>query len=180
MKRLLPFALIGLLVSAPVQSQSGYWRDSAGKPLAETESMRSKDGFAGSLLATTDEDWEQKWNTPPETKPSFTQASKVPYGKKVFILTFFANPKLDDLGNASVLCDLQISSPAGKVELEQRDMTCFSGQINGSPHNLYLSGPVIAFAGDPGDPPGVWAVQVLLRDAQRHVELPLRTTFELR
>jgi hypothetical protein len=180
MKRLLCLALVSLFVSGPAQSQSGYWRDSTGVPLAETESMKSSSGFAGSLLATMDADWEQKWNTPPETKPNFIKADTVPYGKKVFILTFFSNPKLDDLGSAEVRCDIQITSPAGKVAMEQRDMNCFSGKIKGSPYNLYLSEPVIAFSGDPEDPPGIWKVDVVLRDARRNVELPLRTSFELR
>ncbi len=180
MKRLFYISLISLFLAAPAQSQSGYWRDSSGKPLAETESMKSKSDFGGSLLATTDADWEKKWNTPPETKPDFTKADVVPYGKKVFILTFFSNPKLDALGKANIRCDLQIASPTGKVALKQRDMTCFSGEIKGSPHNVYLSAPAIAFSGDPGDAPGVWAVNVVLRDTHRNVELPLRTTFELR
>lgn len=180
MKHLLSIVIASLLVAGHAQSQSSFWRDSAGKPIAETESMKSKNDFAGSLLATTDEDWEKKWNTPPETKPNFNKAGTVPYSKKVFILSFFANPKLDQLGNANVRCDLQISSPTGKVALSQKDMVCFSGQIKGSLYNMYLSAPVIAFSGDSGDPPGVWVVEVLLRDEVRNVKLPLRTSFELK
>ncbi len=142
--------------------------------------MKSKNDFAGSLLATTDEDWERKWNTPPETKPNFNRADVVPYGKKVFLLTFFANPQLDPSGNANVRCDLKILAPTGKVTLAQSDMTCFTGRISGNLYHLYLSAPVIIFSGDPGDPPGIWVVEVLLRDAVRRVELPLRTTFSLR
>jgi hypothetical protein len=180
MKHLLAFALAGLLLPGLAQSQGAYWRDSNGKPIAETESMKSKSEFAGSLLATTDEDWKNKWNTPPETKPNFNKAVTVPYGKKVFILTFFANPKLDQFGKANIRCDLQIFSPTGKVALSQNDMLCYGGEIKGSPYNLYLSAPVVAFSGDPGDPPGTWVVEVTLRDAGRNVTLPLRTSFELK
>ncbi|BBJ00486.1 hypothetical protein FGKAn22_21780 [Ferrigenium kumadai] len=162
-----------------VQGTTG-WRDSGGKSVAETESMKSKDDFGGSLLATTDEDWEKKWNTPPETKPNFNRAGIVPYGKKIYILTFFANPKLDQQGKANVLCDFRIFAPTGKVSLEQKDVTCFTGTIQGSPSALRLSAPVVAFSGDPNDPAGTWSVEVMLRDAVRNVELPLRTTFELR
>jgi hypothetical protein len=162
-----------------VQGRTG-WRDSDGKPAGDTESMKSKDDFGGSLLATTDEDWEKKWNTPPETKPNFKKAGIVPYGKKIYILTFFANPKLDQQGKANVRCDLRILAPTGKVSLEQKDETCFAGAIQGSPYALRLSAPVVAFSGDPDDPPGTWAVEVMLRDAVRNTELPLRTTFELK
>lgn len=162
-----------------VQSTAG-WHDSGGKPVAETEVMKSKDDFGGSLLATTDDNWEKKWNTPPETKPNFNKAGIVPYGKKIYILTFFANPKLDQQGKANVRCDLRISAPTGKVSFEQKDATCFAGAMQGSPFALRLSAPVVAFSGDPDDPAGTWSVEVMLRDAVRNVELPLRTTFELR
>ena len=180
MKRFLLIAIASLLATGHAQSQSSFWRDSAGKPIAETDFMKSKNDFGGSLLATTDENWEKKWNTPAETKPNFNKAGAVPYGKKVFILSFFANPKLDQHGNAKVRCDLQISSPTGKVALSQKNIVCFAGQIRGSLSNMYLSAPVIAFSGDPGDPPGIWVVEVMLRDEVRNVNLPLRTSFELK
>lgn len=156
------------------------WRDSDGKPIAEMGFMKSKGDFGGSVLATTDEDWEKKWNTPPDTKPSFTQASAVSYGKKVFVLTFFANPKLDQQGKADVRCDIRILAPTGKVSFAQKDSACFAGTIQGDPYAVRLSAPVVAFSGDSDDPPGTWAVEVMLRDAVREVELPLRTTFELK
>jgi hypothetical protein len=155
-------------------------RDSSGAPVAETEATKSKDDFGGSLLATTDEDWEKKWNTPPEAKPNFNMAGSVPYGKKVYILTFFANPKLDEQGKASVRCDIRILTPTGKVSFEQKDATCFAGTIQGSSYAWRLSEPVIAFSGDPDDPQGTWAIEVMLRDVIRKVELLLRTTFELK
>ena len=152
------------------------------KPASQgaVESMQSKDDFAGTLLATTDDDWAQKWNTPPDTAPSFNKAGAVPYGKKVYILTFFANPKLDPQGKANVRCDFRILTPAGTVNHEQKDALCFAGALPGSPQAVRLSAPVIAFSGDPGDPPGTWVIEVTLRDAIRNVALALRTTFELK
>ena len=177
---LILLGLLGLLATGPVLAQSASWRDSSGAAVAETESMKSSNGFAGAVFATTDEDWARKWNTPPETVPAFVKAGKVPYGKKVSILTFFSNPKLDQQGNANLRCHFRILSPTGAVAMEQRDMTCYAGKIEGSLYRQYLSGPVLTFSGDPGDPPGSWTVEVLLRDEQRNVELPLRTSFELR
>lgn len=163
---------------ARVSPESSHWRDQTGKPVAETESMKSKSDFAGSLLATTDEDWKEKWAG--KTPPRFNKAETVPYGKKVFILIFFSNPQIDASGTANVRCDLQIFAPTGKVTLAQKDVTCYTGPLKGDPFALRLSAPVIGFSGDPGDPPGTWAVEVLLRDTVRNVELPLRTTFTLR
>ncbi|MDQ3267190.1 MAG: hypothetical protein M3P47_00375 [Pseudomonadota bacterium] len=82
-------AILSLLWIAPAQSQSAFWGDINGKPVQETESMKSKNDFAGSVLVTTDEDWREKWDTPPETKPNFNKAGIVPYGKKVLSLLSF-------------------------------------------------------------------------------------------
>ncbi|OWW18238.1 hypothetical protein [Noviherbaspirillum denitrificans] len=179
MKKLRFTALAALLASGAALSQPSAWRDESGKPVQESESMKSARGFAGALLATTDEDWEKKWMTPPETKPGFTKAGIVPYGKKVFILTFFANP-LTENGYANVRCDLEIIGPTGDIALSQKDLTCFTGPIAGNPYNLRLAAPVINFSADPGDPAGAWLVEVNLRDANRKVELLLWTNFEVK
>jgi hypothetical protein len=179
MKRMSLLAILGILLAAPAYAQTGIWRDAGGKPMAESDSTKSKGDFAGSLLAVTDEAWQAKWNTPPENHPSFTQAGTVPLGKKVFILTFFSNALNDSQGKVNVGCDLKISAPTGKVSLDQKGVTCFAGKIGGSPYALYLSAPVVTFTGDADDPPGTWLIEVNLRDENRHVELPLRTTFQL-
>lgn len=180
MKNVFLLALVGLLWINPAYSESAYWRNQHGDPLAETDSRKSQDGFAGSLLAVTDADWKQKWQTPPETTPNFTQAGVVDYGTKVFFLIFFSNPGQDDRQNSNVRCDLKIIDPTGAAILTKQDMVCFSGQVGSSPLNQYLSAPVISFAADPGDPAGTWLVEVKLQDRVRQLELPLRTTFELR
>ena len=122
-RRILFLTFASLHLSVFAQSQSGFWRDETGKPVTETESMKSRNGFGGALLVTTDEDWEQKWNTPPETRPSFTKAEVVPYGKKIFILSFFSTPKLDASGAANVRCDYTVLSPKGNATFVQKDMS---------------------------------------------------------
>lgn len=175
MKNVFLIALIGLLWISPARSES----NKPAKSQAESAAINTKDGFAGSVLAVTDADWKQKWETPPETKPSFNKAEAVDYGTKVFFLIFFSNPGQDEQQNSNVRCDLKIIDPTGSAIVSKRDMTCFTGQVASSPLNQYLSAPVISFAADPGDPAGTWVVEVKLRDAVRRVELPLRTTFEL-
>ena len=155
------------------------------KPAAEAESVQVKDDFAGSLIVTTDGDWTKKWDAPASVMPSFNKAGVVAYGKKVFVLTLFANPKLDAKGHANLRCDLKITNPAGKVQLSRANLVCHAGPLVASKYGVYLSEPVIAFSGDPGDPAGLWVVEVKLRDlnravANRAVELSLRSSFELK
>lgn len=180
MRQLRLLVLLGLLLAGAAQAQSNFWRDKDGNPATETDSMKAKDGFGGLLLATTDADWEQKWETPPETVPQFQAAGIVPYGKKVYILSFFANPAKDDSGKVTVRCDLKIVDPNGRVTHSFEDQPCFSGRLAGKASYVYLSTRVVAFSGDPGDPAGTWLVEMTLRDTIRNTELPLRTRFQLR
>lgn len=180
MRHLCFLLFLGVIWAGAAQSQPVFWPDRSDNPVAETESMKSKNGFGGFLVATTDADWERKWSTPPETVPIFEGADVVPYGRKVYILSFFANPSMDDSGKAKVQCDIRVVDPNGKVALALKDQTCFSGRLSGRATNVYMSTQVVAFSGDPGDPAGTWSVEVNLLDANRDTELPLRTRFQLR
>ncbi len=176
MKNVFLIVLIGLLWVSPAHSESPSWQNKEGN---SPEAMKSENGFTGSVLVVTDEDWKQKWETPPETKPKFNKAGAVGYDTKVFILIFFSNPAQDEHQSSNIHCDLKIINPTGAAILTKQDMVCFSGQVASSPSSQYLSAPVIGFTGDTSDPVGTWVVEVKLRDAVRRVELPLRTTFEL-
>ncbi len=168
--------------TAPAASENSpsVWHDEQGRPVPDTDSMKSIHGFGGSLVLTTDKDWRKKWNTPPEVRPQFTTASTIPFGKRLFILVFFANPKRDGSGKSDVLCDFRVTKPTGKIALQQKDVTCFQGRLAGDQYNTHLSAPVIAFSGDPGDPAGKWTVEVTLRDVIQNVKLPLRASFVLK
>ena len=163
---------------------SGHWtfkrKDAIEQAAEPIKVMVTKDEFSGSLLATTDEDWKQKWETPPAAKPSLTMAGTVPYDKKITILTFFANPKLDPQGKADVRCAYRILDPAGKVAHEQKETMCYAGAVAGVPHAIHLASTVLGFAAAADDPPGTWTIELKLRDKVRDVELPLTTKFELK
>lgn len=159
---------------------AGYWKDSKGNPSPDTESRRSIGGFGGSLLITSDPDWEKKWNTSPETIPVFSAAKVVTQGKRIFTLIFFANPKLDANHEANITCDLKVTRPDGTESINQRDTVCFQGHPKGKPNSLYLAAPVIDFIGEPGDPTGIWTVDVILKDNLRKVVMPLKTAFTLK
>jgi hypothetical protein len=84
------------------------WKDSSGNPIPETDSRRAVGDFGGSLVLTTDPDWEQRWNTSPESVPHFAEKSGVSGGQKLFALVFIVNPKLNDLRESDVTCDLEV------------------------------------------------------------------------
>jgi len=177
MARKLGLLLLALL-ALPALGQEG-WKDAKGQPAPNTESRKSVGGFGGSLIVTSDADWQAKWQTPSDTVPHFTEAKTVARGKQVFVLTFFANPLLDSRGSADVRCDIDVVRPNGTTSIHQVDAPCFKGPLQGPPTYLYLSNAVIGFTGDPGDPAGEWIVRVSIKDNVRQVAVPLRTSFVL-
>ena len=75
-------------------------------------------------------------------------------------------------------CDIDVIKPTGTPSTHQEGAVCFQGRLK-EPRLTYLSAPVIAFVGDPGDPAGEWMVRITLKDNVRHVAVPLKTSFML-
>lgn len=164
---------------AAAQPRDNAWVTREGKPVPNSDSMKSIKGFGGWLMTTSDPDWKEKWNTSPETVPEFHGASQVDYGKRLTILTFYSNPQVDAAGGIEVLCDIKLMRPDGSVPVEQKGIECASGKLQGNPLNTRLTAAVIDFIGEDGDPPGVWRVEVTMTDKVRNVTVPLKTEFTL-
>jgi len=179
MKKLLAITSLLSLLAGNAWAQSPLWRDAEGKPLPESPSRRSEDGFAGSVVLTTDADWKEKWETPADSKPTLTVVEKIGFGKTVTLLIFFSNAKRDGAGEVNVRCDLSMVDPSGKTTVLKKDAVCHDGLLAGPATNLYLSRPVVAMSFEAGDVPGAWSFDVILRDQVRNLSLPLRTTIEL-
>ena len=171
---LLSFLLLVPLVSA---AQSG-WIDMQGNPVPETDSARSRDGFSAMVLITPDMNWQEKWDTPPETVPHFSEAKEVGSGGELAILTFLANPKVDPAtGMTGVVCDFIVLRPDGSDSTGELDMPCFKVKLPGNPKSVYLSAASLKYVAEPTDPRGTWVVLVTVKDRLRGVEIPLRTSF---
>lgn len=67
----------------------------------------------------------------------------------------------------------------GTSSVHQTDAVCFHGELEGTVTNVYLSAPILDFVGEESDPGGKWFVYVTLKDNNRHVSLPLKTSFIL-
>ena len=156
------------------------WQDKDGNPIPDSPSSKSINGFAAMLLVTPDKDWEEKWNTLPETAPHFSEASEVGAGNELYILTFLANPKLDESGMANVTCDFIVTRPDGSKNINELDMPCFVTKLTTDPKSVYLSAASLMYVAEPADPRGKWVVNVTLRDNVRNVEIPLETSFTVK
>ena len=168
-----------LLVVSVALADDRFWRDQHGNFAPNTEARSAIDGFGGWLVVTSDANWKQKWETSPNTVPRFTEAHTVARGKHMTVLTFFANAKLSDAGEADVTCDIDVIRPDGSSSVHQLGAVCFRGPLQGTVKNVYLSAPVLDFVGESTDPVGKWLIRITLKDNVRHVSLPLRTSFTL-
>ena len=178
MKSLLLF-LLALFSSQAFCEEEFHWLMSDGSKAPNTKNQKSVLGFGGWLLVTPDQNWEEKWNTPREHVPQFSEAQEVELGEKLTILPFFANPKLNDNNQFNILCDIKIIKPDKSFSINEVDVPCAQGRLEIDPMSIFLTQTVIEYIGEAGDPYGEWTVFFNLKDAVRNVEIPLETSFKL-
>ena len=165
-------------VSVGAAAQVG-WHDRSGKPIPETPSMKSSGGLGAALLITPDSDWQAKWNTAADTIPRFNETRKVGPGGALYILTFLSNVQTDLVsGMTDITCDFAVVRPDGTDSVRQQDLPCLKIHP-GAPGYVYLSNASITYTADPGDPRGVWQVDVTVKDHVRNVSIPLHSSFEV-
>ena len=174
--------LLFLLLATPTASmaQSG-WVDMQGNPVPESDSSKSREGFSAAVLVTADQDWQEKWDTPPETVPHFSTTSEVRTGGELFVLTFLSNPLVDKAsGMTDVACDFIVLRPDGSDSTRELDMPCFKVELSGNPRSVFLSAASLKYVEEPSDLRGTWSVSVTVKDRLRGIEIPLQTSFVVR
>lgn len=167
------------IFSAAFATDEGGWIDRAGNPVPNSDEMKSSDGFGGWLVVTPDSDWEAEWDTPSDHVPDFTTVEEVRVGEVLAILPLFINPKLDSSGFARVHCDIRIVRPDRTISMDEKNLNCFTYQLNRDPRSIWLSALIPKFLGEPLDPTGKWQVELILRDMVRNIAIPLKTSFIL-
>ena len=171
--------LITLFVLPAIASDQFRWKNQDGTAIEQRENQQSKEGFGGLLLVTPDKDWLKKWVTPPEHVPRFTTTREASIGDELNILSFFANPMLDDERQFKILCDIRVIRPDDSISINESDIPCAVGTLETSPMSVFMTQASIMFIGEPNDPLGEWTIEVTLTDANRGVTLPLKTSFML-
>ena len=155
------------------------WVTKDGKPVPNTDNMKSIKGFGGWLIITPDKNWAEKWETPSDTTPYFSEAQTVEYGEQLTILTFYINPLKDKSGHVNIVCGIKITRPNKTTSIDNQNIQCINGEFKGNPRSVYLSPVVIKYSGDAGDPTGDWLVEVVLTDKNRGARVELKSKFTL-
>ncbi len=171
--------IVFLLLPLEAVAEEEVWLGMDRNTWPQTEYRKTENGFGGWLLATSDVDWKEKWDTPSGTIPSFRKADRVSRGEEVAILTFFVNPKPGEDGNVQVLCALKVTRPDASISVDMDDIRCMEGRLRGSQDNVRLSPVIINFVGEEDDPLGDWVVEVEVFDVVRDTNIQLKTSFLL-
>jgi hypothetical protein len=148
-------------------------------PDENTDPTTTERQFGGWLLLTSDRDWKEKWNTPQETVPTFTETKLVQLGEKITILTFYTNPAVDENRHIDITCDVKVMMPDNSISYEENDIVCADEELVGDPANIRLAYAVIDYVGELGDPYGIWTIEVTLRDRNAGTAVLLEDYFEL-
>ena len=123
--------LLWLLAALPVTSQDTGWKDSQGHRASNSDARKSVNGVGAWLVVTSDDNWKEKWETPADSVPQFTEAHTVVLGGRLRVLTFISNPGRDKDGKAQVTCDFSMQKPDGSYSVQKQDVDCLSGPLQG-------------------------------------------------
>jgi hypothetical protein len=171
---LIAAAVLAVASDAPAQA----WRGPDGTPSPPSESRKQVEGFGAMVLVTPDLDWQAKWDTPPDVIPHFRESDSVARGETVAILIFLSSPKIVD-GAIDTKVDLRVLQPDGAPQFDQKAAPCLTGPAKEIGANVLLCESSIGFFASPTDPVGEYTVEVVVRDLNRGVEVPLRTRFRM-
>ena len=179
--RIFLLLILSTLSYANYEANVSYegWISKDGEPVPNTDNMKSVKGFGGWLIITPDKNWAEKWETPSDTTPYFSEAQTVEYGEQLTILTFYINLLKDKSGHVNIVCGIKIVRPDKTISIDNQDIPCINGEFPGNPKSVYLSPVVIKYSGDAGDIPGDWLVEVMLTDKNRDARVELKSKFTL-
>jgi hypothetical protein len=180
MKVLVTFVILAAIACSVASGAESVWKDGNGKPMADEPSRKSVSGFGGWLVVTPDTDWEAKWKTPRDVTPAFTTSDEVHVGETLTILIFYVGPRDSAGGTIDIRCDLKVTRPDGSASVDEKGLACGTGSLQGPASDLRLSELIVQYVGEPGDPLGLWTVEVTLRDANAEKSVSLRTGFTLK
>lgn len=151
------------------------WRKD-GRPIVDTDTMKSKDGFGAQLFLTESDKFFDDWNKPETPKLPLVQEAcrNVP----IFTAILFVDPATDNTKRAKVTCHVIVRKPDGTIYGED-DLVGWNGNYVVPPHNLQLAQGRMGIRIEPEDPAGIYTVEASVRDDVKNVELQLKTSFKV-
>ena len=175
--RLITLFFFALLAFTRIRAEqeNATWRKD-GKPVANADNMKSKDGFAAQIFLTESTKFFDDWNKPetPMVSPLQEARRNIPF----FTAILFVDPTTDTIKRAKVTCHVIVRRPDGSIYGES-DLIGWDGKYIVPPHNLQLAQGRMGIRIETKDPLGVYTVEASVRDDIKKIELQLKATFKV-
>jgi hypothetical protein len=168
--------LVALLTFTSLRAQSPKTWRKEGESIADTDGMKSKDGFGAQLWLIESAKFFDDWNKPepPPINPTQEARRNVP----IFTAIIFVDPAIDATKRAKVACHVIVRKPDGTVYGEE-DLVGWDGKYIVPRGNLQLAQGYMGIRIEPKDPAGTYTVEATVRDDIKKVELKLKATFKV-
>ncbi|MEI8341134.1 MAG: hypothetical protein WCH43_06305 [Verrucomicrobiota bacterium] len=159
-----------------IEPGSTQWTEN-GKPVTSKPNVNSKDGFSVMLFLTDDARMFDGRNKQGATglEPLKKARRSVP----VYMAVLLSDPGVDAAGAADITFDMVVRKPDGVIFAQKKDAVCWKGKYDVPAHYLQFSKGYMAIQINPGDLPGVYTVETVVRDHIKKLDVPVKTTFEV-
>jgi hypothetical protein len=157
----------------PTLAQAG-WVDATGKPLPDTESMRSLGDFGVQLVLTADErQFRRNWAG--RELPQLPVAQAVMRGANLTGMILFHGCKAGPLGACDLVAELAIEAPDGsRTQVGASNVWSASPPAGGASQ---LGSDSVGMGIDPADPLGAYRLVALVRDRVANTSLTVAARF---
>ena len=169
---------LGVALSLCVSLLAGAaWLDGSGKPVPDTDSLRSSGAFGVQLVLTPDDaQFRKTWNSS-KTPPQLRVTDRARRGSAISAMLVFSGCAANAAGNCDVVADFTLVDPGGKR------LPGGSGPVwNLKPPasgNLQLSTTSATIGFDQNDPAGTYRVEAVVTDRVATRKLNLSAPFNV-
>jgi hypothetical protein len=154
------------------------WLDGQGKPMADTDSMRSDGDFGVSLVLTPDDQkFRQTWNDSKGT-PNLASAHTAAIGSSLSVELIFHGCAANAEGNCDVVVDFVVEGPDSRKTNAGHGPVWTGAQP--SDGDLYLSETGVTIGFDSTDPVGDYTIVANVKDRVSGRTLSPRSGFVLK
>lgn len=151
----------------------GWWQN--GKPVPDSDNIKSKDGFGVQMWITNDESFFDDWKKPETPKLRFTETAI--RNKKVFIIFLFINPGLDQSSTANVIADVLIKAPDGEIYGSFKDMEIWQRVYDTPRNSIQLGVGHLGLVIEDGEQLGTYKIEAVIKDELKAITLKVQTEF---
>jgi len=169
----IPLSYANVTGSKPSQQQEGWMQD--GKPIPDSDNIKSMNGFGAQLWLINDPSIFESWDKP-ET-PNLPITRTAIRNKPVFLIFLFINPGVDSSIRANVTADVTITSPDGNVYGDFKDIELWQRDYPYPKNTIQLAVGNLGINIEDDEQLGLYKVNAVIKDKNKKVILNLKTDF---